>query len=319
MNLQNKKIAGSKKSLVTQRLIDLQHRLKYFYCHPTFQKARLRTVIRILAWRIRCWLGISVVIDFPRWGARFFLPARWGGEGTTMIFATREEYENELAHLEHFISPGDVFVDAGANCGVYTIAAAKLVGDAGKVIAFEPGARVASVLQNNIELNRLNNVRLYRNALSDREGKARLYHHRGTVASSIAAAGDGSSDQYDEVTSTTLDSLFHRQEINRIDVLKMDIEGAEELALRGAASLLTISPPVIIFEMNHLAATRLGLHGDGAWRYLKGLDYRFFELSETSDLLVLHSPPADEEWGFRNVIAVPKANIQRFLNRWDGD
>jgi FkbM family methyltransferase len=230
-----------------------------------------------------------------------------------MYFAVREDYEMELAHLERFVSPGNIVVDAGAGCGIYTVAAAKLVGDAGgRVIAFEPSARFTSVLKRNIELNSLNNVRLYCEALSDREGQARLYHHCRCVANSIAP-GDSNSNRFDEVATTTLDSMLKREGIDRIDFLKMDIEGAEELALRGGKLLLAKSPPVIVFEMNPSAAHRFGLEGDGAWRHLQGLQYRFFAFDEVAELTPLTVPPDDKgQWGFRNIIAIHKDDCRRF-------
>lgn len=136
-----------------------------------------------------------------------------------MIFALRDKYELELAYLNRFVLPGMVVVDAGASCGIYTVAAAKLVGDVGRVIAFERGAKSASVLIRNIELNGLNNVRLYREALSDRVGHARLYNHRGPVAYSIAV-GESNRDRFDEITTTTLDSMLKQEKLDRVDFLK---------------------------------------------------------------------------------------------------
>jgi len=281
----------------------LKGRCHYLNYHPVFRRSPLRIVFRLLLWRMRCLLNIPAVISLPCWDARFFIPPWWGGEGTTMIFAARQEYENELRHLERFVSNGNVVVDAGASCGIYTIAAAKLVGEKGRVIAFEPGVRSASVLIRNIELNGLNNVRLYREALSDRVGRARLYHHRGPVASSMAV-GDSNKHQFDEITTTTLDSMLKQEGLDRVDFLKMDIEGAEELALRGGKTLFAKFHPVIVFEMNLLAATRFGLDADGAWRYLQGLSYRFFILDKTGKLNPLESPPNNCQREFRNIIAM---------------
>lgn len=306
--------ARTRKAFAWERLGILPTRWRYLCNHSAFRQAPLRTAGRILYWRIRCLLGISAVIEFPRWDARFFLPAWRGGEGTTMYFAVREDYEIELAHLDRFVSPGNIVVDAGAGCGIYTVAAAKLVGNAGRVIAFEPSARLALVLKHNIKLNGLNNVRLYCEALSNREGHARLYHHCRCVAYSISP-GDSNKTRFDEVTTTTLDSMLEREGIDRIDFLKMDIEGAEELALRGGKSLFAKSHPVIIFEINPSAARRFGLDADGAWRHLRGLRYRFFALDEAGELSPLKSVLDESQYAFENVIAIHKDDIHRFWKR----
>ncbi len=222
-----------------------------------------------------------------------------------MIFATREDYEVELAFLDRFISSGSVAIDAGANCGIYTVAMAKLVGSSGRVIALEPGEQAGQTLQRNIELNGLDHVRLVRKALSDRDGSARLYHHGGPVGYSIAA-GETEDGQSEEISSISLDSLLQQEGLDRVDLLKMDIEGAEELALRGAETMLTSSRPVIVFELNPSAAARFGLDTDGAWRHLKRFDYEFFTFDGAGKLCKLRSPPPEEQWEHCNIIAIHK-------------
>lgn len=291
----------------------LRTRLAYLQGHPLFRRAPLRTVFRIALWRVRCWLGMHAEIELPRWKARMYLPALWGAAGTTMIFATREDYETELANLHRFVSPGGVVVDAGASCGIYTIAASKLVGDSGRVIAFEPGAQSASVLERNVELNQLRNVSVYREAMSDRVGEAKLYSHRGPVASSIAP-GDHEDGAYDEVVTTTLDSVLEREGVGGVDFLKMDIEGAEELGLRGAQSVITRSHPVVVFEMNPPAAVRFGLATDGAWRFLERHDYHFFEFDRAGELRRLDAPPCETNWEFRNVVAIHRDDCERYAS-----
>lgn len=303
--------AKTRKASVRERLGTLPTRSRYLCSHPAFRQAPLRTIGRLLYWRIRCLLGISAIIELPRWGARFFLPAWRGGEGTTMYFVAREDYEIELSHLERFVSPGNIVVDAGAGCGIYTVAAAKLVGNAGRVIAFEPSAKLASVIEKNIKLNELNNTQLYCEALSNREGHARLYHHCRCVAYSISP-GDSNKTRFDEVVTTTLDSMLEREGIDRIDFLKMDIEGAEELALRGGKTLFAKSHPVIVFEVNPSAARRFGLDPDGAWRHLQRLQYRFFALDEAAKLSPLKSLIDESQYAFENVIAIHKDDIHRF-------
>ncbi len=312
MTLREKGGQGISKMGFADRWEDLGAKLRFLRRQPAFRKAPMQTLSRLLAWRIRCWLRIPAEIGLPRYRARFFLPARWGGEGTTLLYAAREDFELELTYLHCFVSAGGVAVDAGANCGIYTVAAGKLVGDTGKVIAFEPGERTASVLEYNIKLNGLSNVRLYRAALADRDGKARLYHHEGPVARSIAA-GDRGQDGFDDVSTITLDSMAQREGITRIDFLKMDIEGAEELALRGAESILSKSHPVVVFEMNPSAVVRFGLAADGAWRHLQRLGYLFYALDITGVLQPLSTPPTGDRWEFQNIVAVHKDDQSRFL------
>ncbi len=225
-----------------------------------------------------------------------------------MIYAVREQLEPELDLLDRYLSPGDVVVDAGANCGIYTVACAKLVGPEGKVIAFEPGAEVRQVVAKNIELNQLANVRLHAEALSDRTGTANLFHHGGPVAYSLAEAGDAASEQ---VPIITLDAALERAEVSRLDLIKMDVEGAEELVLRGASRALAEYRPIVLFELNPTAAARFGLQTDGAWRVLEEAGYRFFSAENADDAKLISRPPAEGHWEHQNVIAIHGAHARR--------
>ena len=246
--------------------------------HAGFRRTPARCLLRLVAWRLRCLLSWPAVIELPRWQAQFLLPAAWGGAGTTMIFMAREDYEIESRYLDRFIAPGDVVVDAGASLGIYTVGTAKLVGAKGRVLAFEPGRESFSVLERNIKLNLPNNVRCFRSALSERDGVARLFHHENRPVSSSLGSGSNGQVFWEQTRTTTLDTVAEQQGITRLDLLKMDVEGAEEPVLGGGRALLSRSRPTILFETNPGAARRLGLAPDGAWQALAKLGYRFFSL-----------------------------------------
>ena len=221
-----------------------------------------------------------------------------------MIFAVRCRYEQELLHLDRFISPGMVVVDGGASCGIYTIAAAKLVGSTGKVFSFEPAVETFSVLRKNIDLNRLENVRAYRVALSDTDGTAVLYHNvPGPNGFSLGCPKTtGLQLEQEEVATCTLGQVGREEGVQRIGLIKLDVEGAEELVLRGAEQLIARSRPTIIFETNRAAVEQLGLDPIGPWKLLRSLGYTFSCLTDSGDLRPLDHPPAGYE--VINVVAI---------------
>src|ERR1019366_1804983 len=133
---------------------------------------------------------------------------------------------------------GMTFVDVGACYGIYTLVAAKLVGANGRVIAFEPATRSYAVLQENIKLNGLSNVRTYRVALSDRIGLRKLYHQPDPGRNSLGMP-QGISDAPEEVETNTLDSVLGSDPSECVNVMKLDVEGAEELVFRGAREIIT--------------------------------------------------------------------------------
>jgi FkbM family methyltransferase len=206
------------------------------------------------------------------------------------MFAFREMYEPELRYLERLLSPGMTFVDVGACYGVYTLVAAKLVGPNGRVFAFEPARRAYDLLQRNIQLDGLANVHPYRMALSDRIGIVSLYHHPDSSRNSLGTTEE-STDPPEEVQTSTLDAILESTPPVHIDVMKLDVEGAEELVLRGARETLSATLPAIIFEVNPEAATALGLSPRGTWDFLDRMGYAFYCLSDGTRLAALRCAP----------------------------
>jgi FkbM family methyltransferase len=270
----------------------VRNKVRYLTSHPGFQQSRVRTLSRLCHWGLRCALNIPAIVALPEWDARFYLPPRWHGGGTTMIYALRGRYEAELLHLHRFVSPGMIVVDGGANCGIYTVVAAKLVGPSGVIFSFEPGREAFSTLETNVQLNGLANVRPCQTALSDRLGTAVLYHHPEGPNSFSLGPPDAGKPTFEEVALCSLDHIMPEELVPGIGLIKLDVEGAEELVLRGARSILARSHPTVIFEMHSLAAQRLGLDPVGSWSLLSSLGYKFFSLVDHGSLCPLKSPPA---------------------------
>ena len=85
-------------------------------------------------------------------------------------------------------------------------------------------------------------------------------------------------------------------------MIKLDVEGAEELVLRGAKAIIAFSRPTILLEMNGAAAKRLGLSPWGAWQLLQGFGYRFFSMRQQGELCLLNHPPATDD--IVNLVAI---------------
>jgi FkbM family methyltransferase len=281
---------------------EIQGKWKYLWGMPAFRRAPVSTFFRLARWRLHCALGIPATIKLVPWGIRFFLPARWHGAGTSMIFAVGAQYERELTHLHRFLAPGMVVVDGGASCGIYTVIAARLVGASGRVLSFEPGAEAFSVLTKNIQMNRLSNVQAHCAALSNREGRAQLYHHEHGPNSFSLSRPESATVDSEKVDMTSLDRVFRNEDAGRLGFIKLDVEGAEELVLRGAQQIINQSSPTILFEMNAPASRQLGLQPTGAWELLRKWGYRFFSFAGGTELRELKE--ALTSVPIQNVIAV---------------
>jgi len=166
----------------------------------------------------------------------------------------RQYYEPLLEHLGRLVKPGDIVFDCGANQGIYTCAFGALVGPEGRVEGFEPQEYAVELALRNINLNRFAHVRINRFAVSSKIGKRFLDTSRGAVAASIVKNFGGSKGEM--VSVTTLDTFAKEHSISRVDLIKMDIEGAEFEALLGAQHVINAYRPVIVLE---------AADGDAAW------------------------------------------------------
>jgi FkbM family methyltransferase len=272
---------------------------RFLKTQEAFRRAPLPTVFRSVIWYWRCLLRIPTAVDLPRWNVRMFFPAQRKGFGK-FIFTFREYYEPELAYLEKILSPGKRFIDVGANFGVYALVASKLVGESGRVLAFEPTAQSFETLKQNIQLNECSNVRAFQLALANRRSKAWLHYGWDPVGNWLANA-PACGHEGEEVQVEALDELLEENGIERVDAIKIDVEGAEELVLHGAIRCLTSQRPIVIFEFNPGCAERLGLSPWGARQLLEKLDYEFVVLDDGA-----RSDDPESRPTYFNIVAIPK-------------
>lgn len=141
--------------------------------------------------------------------------------------------------LVNRVKSGDVFYDIGAKSGFFALLAAQLVGNSGKVIAFEPLPDNRSRIEHLLSVNQISNVVIAAEAISSAEGTAELYVSNDASTPTLVAR---SGNQTITVQTTTLDAAADLHQ--RPDFVKMDIEGAEVMALEGASELLASSPPI---------------------------------------------------------------------------
>ena len=151
-------------------------------------------------------------------------------------------YEPHVAReIRSVLSEGDVFVDIGANIGYFALLAAAVVGDSGKVIAFEPNPSNCELIQLSMLANDFHNISVQQTAVLDKAQAVAL-----EVEGSNAAIADGIQEDDLVVEAVVLDDVLQGE--SKIDVIKMDIEGSEARALRGMTSLIRKHHPVIFTE-----------------------------------------------------------------------
>lgn len=208
-------------------------------------------------------------------------------------------FEPEVAAaLRRHARPGMVAFDIGANAGHHTLLLAQLAGRKGQVHAFEPVPEDARCLEETVRLNALENVTVHPLAVANRTGSAEI---------AFAGPFDGAARLVDAVARrahlaagrrvlrvpvVSLDEFCAREGLGRVDLVKMDVEGAERLALEGMQAVLARHRPVMVAELwsaesiaavpAWLAARGYGVTELVRWRGVVG-----GEMVETANILAL--------------------------------
>ncbi len=193
-------------------------------------------------------------------------------------------YEPELTgFLREILVPGMVFVDVGANLGYYTLLGGKRVGPRGQVHAFEPAPAQFRHLAQNVRMNGLRNVVLNECAVADRVGEAELFLSHGWNQGTHSLRMARDSGEACKVRCTSLDGYVTQAGIERIDVVKMDVEGGEMLVCLGARDTFTyVPPPVVVFEACEESALVFGHSTKDVKGILEGYGYTLFRLEATT-------------------------------------
>jgi len=193
--------------------------------------------------------------------------------------------------LDRLLLAGDTVLDVGANVGEVSLLSARRVGPSGRVIAFEPVDAIADALQANVDRNHLPQVEVHRLGLGDVAGSFDLYASYGHAPGAELNLGMGSlhgdpsvDRRIQSVEVRPLDVLVPSLALQRIDFLKVDIEGAELACLRGAAETIVRFRPVIAVEVQIQSAAAAGHDGAELLGYLEELGYGFYRLGERGRL-----------------------------------
>jgi len=168
-------------------------------------------------------------------------------------FVLREQgdwFEDEIEFIRYYIKPGMKVIDIGANYGVYTLTMAKLVGERGKIWAFEPASLTATCLAHSIKSNNLKNVKLIQAGLSNKTGSASLFLSENSELNSLSQSSFN-ADGEETIQLLTLDSCFNSNKWHDIEFIKLDAEGEENNILRKGKNTLSILSPLIMFELRH--------------------------------------------------------------------
>jgi FkbM family methyltransferase len=212
----------------------------------------------------------DVDLVLPIQGHQFRVPA-----ADTSLVPHLLEHRSWEPHLTRYLSAtlkaDDVFMDVGANLGYFTIMFSAFVK---RIIAFEPVAMTHKYCEANIALNGLANVELYQCGLWKEDTLTSIKMDPSSLmGASITPSGDTGS--VESIRCRQLDAMVESDELTltRLDVIKMDIEGAEVAALQGMRRTLERFKPTILMELNRPALENLGSSIDDVWKFFSNANY----------------------------------------------
>lgn len=169
--------------------------------------------------------------------------------GAPLRIYIKGSHEPETTHLaKRVLKKGDVAADIGVHFGYYTLLFAHLVGPSGKVFSFEPGPGNVINIKKGVRAGAFTNVTLTNALVSDIEGTHEFFMSGGgSGRDSIYAEAAQFAPKVD-VRSVMLDAFF--KEATKVDFIKIDVEGAEQLVLKGAMSILRRLKPKLVIEIS---------------------------------------------------------------------
>lgn len=259
----------------------LLKRINNFINRPDVQQNVFTAIVKRLTWRLHWAISKRpYVVDFAK-TLKISLPQ--SGSASLIYYQGLSEYET-ADFVERVLKPGMTFLDIGAHIGEYTLLAAQLVGSEGKVYAFEPQPSLFPILAKNVKQNGLEHVELNQTAVSNSEGKIEFAVASESSVSSIRNnASDESKYKLIHVKSVSLDNFWSKH-TGRIDLIKIDVEGAEKLVFEGAKRLMNLDSsqsPIWLFEYAPTAYTKFDYQAKDLLELLQTYGYKIYRYLES--------------------------------------
>jgi FkbM family methyltransferase len=218
-----------------------------------------------------------------------------------------DNYEPDVhAALLHFLKPGAIFLDCGANIGYFSVLAGGVVGTSGRVLAIEANPVTLRLLERNLALNGFGTA--VHCALTSAPGEVELFVPRegGDVYSSLRKGGliRGEDVEVIRVQGRTLEDVVASLGVDRVDVLKIDIEGGELDVLRSAKGVLQTMRPVVVCEYGTSTWPAFGATVQGLLQLLAECNYSAGVFDVEQGLV---RPVDDQVWNspYANLILEP--------------
>jgi FkbM family methyltransferase len=223
-------------------------------------------------------------------GAQFVMPTKDITLTPSVMSGDFERYELDIFELA--CSAGATVLDIGANIGLYSVVAAKRIGPSGRVYAFEPVPENIAFLRKNLEVNGVaDRVAVQEAAAGEADGELEIFlsdRQIGTHSAAKLAGGGGSSVK---VPMRSVDTFVNNNGVNRVDVVKIDVEGYDFQVLQGALQTLRRHKPTLFIEYSPALLEACGQDPDDFLGMLAGIYEHCLLVDEFRGLTKAITPP----------------------------
>jgi len=261
---------------------------------PFFEKRFFGFHKRIFA-PFKLFKGVTQTIKFKN---KIFLELQVNDWIQENIFFLDKYEESELKFIKKSINKGDVFIDIGANIGIHSLFASNLVGEKGKVISFEPFSINYNSLIKNISLNNSRNIVLEKLAISAKESLVNIFYNCKDYNFGMASSYLTNYTNSEKVKSTTLDLYLKNKSFDRIDFIKLDIEGGEYPALLGMENILKKYHPILLVEILDNNTLTQSDNEENIISFLKNIGYVKYFIKDSGELSLIEKNNSRMNYAF---------------------
>lgn len=280
----------------------------YIFNNPLNRNFRIRTIMKVLWWKTnRAFFKFPVIVQLTSKIKCICYPDN-SLYSTLVLYSTFPEY-GEMTMVEKLLKEDDIFLDVGANIGVYSLIAASKI-TSGKIYAFEPSVNCLPNLYENISLNQIGDrVQVIEKVVSDKTGfldfdisSVSDYNHISYSKNRYS----NSEKAIMKLPSIALDDFILENKIPHIKLIKIDVEGTELLVLRGLQkSLKSQLVDILIVEVSGWTSKRFAFSPKEVFKFLKECDFNLYYFDPKCRLKKFNKT-LEGTW---NIIAIHKSKM----------
>ena len=232
------------------------------FCRPDTKNLIIRAFVYIVSWVNN---GKYRLFFIPSYKSFMYLNL---SEPLTIRRIFGQYERSKVEFLKRYLREGMVFIDVGASLGDFSIIASRLIGQSGRVVAYEPDPSNCLFLNKCVKKNKLKNVQIMEEALANKDGFASLYLGNVSGWHTLKKGKLDCEKGKINVKTRRLDSI----NLSRMDLMKIDVEGAEFDVIQGAERQIKKFSPVLLIDLHPL----MGANIDGLMEFLYNFGYKIY-------------------------------------------